>query len=70
MMSYVVVVEFAEIDAVFAQIGGVDVEALELQHQLNGLGDGAVVLNQQNAHANPLLVTWDWNLDTHMVNKV
>ena len=50
----VVIVELAEIDALFAQIGGVDVEAFGLQHQLDGLSGGAVVLNQQNAHASPL----------------
>src|SRR5262245_27090267 len=50
----VVVVKLAEIDTFFAQIGGVDVEALGLQHQLNRLSSGAVVLNQQYAHASPL----------------
>ena len=50
----VVVVELAEIDAFFAEIGGVDVEALGLQHQLDRLSGGAVVLNQQYAHASPL----------------
>src|SRR5262249_43202542 len=50
----VVVVELAEINAFFAQVGGVDVKSLRLQHQLNRLSGGAVVLNQQNAHASPL----------------
>src|SRR5215472_5156405 len=50
----VVVVEFAEIDALFAQIGGVDVEALGLEHQLNRLSRGTVILNQQYAHASSL----------------
>src|SRR5262249_26167714 len=50
----VVVVEFTEIDALFPQIGGVDVEALGLHHQLDRLSGGAVVLNQQYAHASPL----------------
>jgi hypothetical protein len=50
----VVIVELAEIDALFAQIGGVDVEALGLEHQLDRLSSGAVVLNQQYAHASPL----------------
>src|SRR6516225_328407 len=50
----VVVVEFAEIDALFAQIGGVDVEALGFEHQLNRLSGGAIVLNQQYAHASSL----------------
>ena len=51
----VVVVELAEIDALFAEIGGVDVEALGFEHQLDRLRSGAVVLNQQDAHASPLL---------------
>jgi hypothetical protein len=33
----VVIVEFTEIDAFFAEIGGVDVEAFGFQHQLDGL---------------------------------
>jgi hypothetical protein len=40
----VVIVDFAELDAFFAQIGGVDVEVLGLEHPLNELGGGAVVL--------------------------
>ena len=51
----VVVVELAEIDAFFAEVGRVDVEALGLEHQLDALRGRAVVFNQQNAHASPLL---------------
>ena len=47
----VVVVELAEIDALFAEIGRVDVEALGLEHQLDALRGGAVVFDQQYAHA-------------------
>src|SRR5690242_8157708 len=47
----VVVVKFAEIAPLFTQVGRIDVEALRLQHQLNRLSGGAVVLSQQNAHA-------------------
>ena len=50
----VVVIDLAEIDAFFAEVGRIDVEALGLEHQLDRLRDGAVVLDQQNAHANPL----------------
>ena len=50
----VVVVELAEIDAFFAEVGRVDVEALGLEHQLDGLRGRAIVFNQQNAHASPL----------------
>jgi hypothetical protein len=42
----VVVVKFAEIDALFAQIRGVHVEAFRLQHQLDALSCGAVILDQ------------------------
>ena len=42
----VVIVELAEIDAFFAEIGGVDVEALGFEHQLDGLSGRAVVFNQ------------------------
>ena len=50
----VVVVELAEVDTLFAEICRVDVEALGLQHQLDRLRRGAIVFNQQNAHASPL----------------
>jgi hypothetical protein len=51
----VVIVQFAEIDPLFPKVGGVKVEAFGRQHQLNRLSGGAIVLDQQNAHANPLL---------------
>ena len=50
----VVIVKLAEVDALLTEIGGVDVEALGLEHQFDRLRCGAVVLNQQNAHASPL----------------
>src|SRR5262249_1139262 len=50
----VVVVDLAKIDAFFAKICGVDVEALGFEHQLDRLRGGAIVFNQQNAHASPL----------------
>ncbi len=50
----VVVVQLAEVDTFLAEVGGVDVEALGFQHQLDRLSGGAVVLNQQHAHASPL----------------
>ena len=46
----VVIVELAEIQALFAQIGRVDVEALGREHQLDALGGGRLVLDQQHAH--------------------
>ena len=42
----VVVVEFSEVDALFAQVGGVDVKILGLQHQLDALRGCAVVFDQ------------------------
>ncbi len=42
----VVVVELAEIDPFFAEIGDVNVEILGLQHQFDALRGGRVVLNQ------------------------
>jgi hypothetical protein len=58
----VVIVELAEIDAFFAKVGGVGVEALRFQYQLNRLSSGAVVLNQQNAHAICFLATSGWSI--------
>ena len=46
----VVIVELAEIEALFAKIGGVDVEAFGAEHQLDALGRRRLVLNQQHAH--------------------
>ena len=46
----VVIVELAEIDALLAEVGGVDVEVLGLEHQLDALRRRAVVLDQQNPH--------------------
>ena len=42
----VVVVELAEIDALFAEIGRVDVEIFGFEHQLDALSRGAVVFDQ------------------------
>ncbi len=50
----VVIVDFAEIDPFLAEIGRVDVEALRLEHQLDRLRRGAIVFDQQYAHASPL----------------
>src|SRR5690606_20466807 len=49
----VVVVELAEIDAFFAQIGRIDVEALGLEHQFDALCRCTIVFNEQNAHNVP-----------------
>ena len=41
----VVVVDLAEIDPFLAEIGGVDVEALRFEHQLDRLRGGAIVFD-------------------------
>ena len=46
----VVVIELAEIDAFFAEIGRVDVETFRLEHQLDALGRRGIVLDQQYPH--------------------
>jgi len=46
----VVIVELAEVQALFAQIGRIDVEALVGEHELDGLGRGRLVFDQQHAH--------------------
>ena len=46
----VVIVELAEIEALFAQIGRVDVEAFGAEHQLDALRRRRLVLNQQHPH--------------------
>ena len=46
----VVIVELAEIEAFFAQIGRVDVEAFGAEHQLDALGGRRLVFDQQHAH--------------------
>ncbi len=50
----VVIVELAEVQALFAEIGGVDVDAFGRQHELDAAGGGGIILDQQNAHAKPL----------------
>ena len=49
----VVVVHLAEIDPFFTEIGGVDVEALGFEHQRDRPRSGAIVFDQQYAHASP-----------------
>src|SRR6185503_21057400 len=49
----VVVVDLAEIDALFAEVRRIDVESLGLEHQLDALRGCAVVFDQQYAHSIP-----------------
>ena len=46
----VVIIQFAEIEAFLAKVGGVDVEPLGAEHQLDALGDGRLVFDQQHPH--------------------
>ena len=46
----VVIVELAEVQALFAKIRRVDVEAFGGKHQLDALGGGRLVFDQQHAH--------------------
>ena len=46
----VVIIELAEIEAFFAEIGRVDVEAFGAEHQLDALGRGRLVFDQQDSH--------------------
>src|SRR6201999_3547269 len=50
----VVVVQLAEIDALFAEVRRIDVEALGLEHQFDRLRCRAIVFDQENAHARSL----------------
>jgi hypothetical protein len=46
----VVIIQLAQIEALFAQIGRIDVEAFGREHQLDRLGGGRFVFDQQYAH--------------------
>jgi hypothetical protein len=46
----VIIVELAEVDAFLAEIGRVDIEPFGLEHQLDALRRGAIVLDQQDSH--------------------
>jgi hypothetical protein len=48
-------IKFPEIDSFLPEVGHVDVTVFRLQHQLDRLSRGGVVLNQQRAHANPFI---------------
>ena len=52
----VVIVELADLQPVFAEIGGIADEALPLQHHLDAGGCGGIVLNQKHAHQSLRLV--------------
>ena len=49
--DYVVIVKLTEVDALFAKVGRVDVEALRLKHQLDALCRRAIVLDQKHPHS-------------------
>ena len=59
----VVVVELAEVDAFFAQVGGVDVETFRLEHQFDALGRRGIILDQQYPHLeSPMVKAPPWAL--------
>src|SRR5207237_6802877 len=51
----VVIIELAEVQTLFAQIRRIDVEALVGENELDGLGRGRLVFDQQHAHGIGLL---------------
>jgi hypothetical protein len=50
----VVVIELAKLGALLAQVGDVDVKALSVEHHLDALRGSAVVLDEQDSHADSL----------------
>jgi hypothetical protein len=50
----VVIVELAEVDALFAEIRRVNIEILGLEHQFDALRCRAVVFDEKYAHSYPL----------------
>ena len=46
----VVVIQLADLQAVFAEIGGVDDETVGLKHQFDAFRCRAIVFNEQHAH--------------------
>ncbi len=49
----VVIIQLAEIQTFLAEVGRIDIEAFGGEHQLDGLGGGRFVFDQQNAHLSP-----------------
>ena len=49
----VVIINLAQIDAFFTQIGGVDVEALGLEHEFDALRGRMIIFDKQDAHSCP-----------------
>ena len=46
----VVIIELAEVDALLAQVGDVNVEAFRLQHQFDALRGRCIVFDQKYPH--------------------
>jgi hypothetical protein len=53
----VVIIQLAQVQTFLAQVGRVTIKALVGEHQLDSLGRRRLVLDQQNAHLQPL-VRW------------
>ena len=50
----VIVIELAEIQALFSKVGAIDVKALSAQHQFDAAADGWIIFDQQNTHSRSL----------------
>ena len=64
----VVVVQLADLQPILAEIGGIDDEALGVEHQFDTFCDRGVVFDQQNPHGDiPTLMGQDHNLPNQMI---
>ena len=50
----VVIVQLAQIDPFFTEVGGVHIKTVRFQHQLDALSGCTIVFNEQNSHGAPL----------------
>jgi hypothetical protein len=46
----VIIIQLTQIEALFAQVGGVDIEPFGREHHLDGFDRGWLVLNQKHTH--------------------
>ena len=66
--DYVVVIQLSDLQPILTEIGGIDDEALGVQHQFNTFCDRGVVFDQQNPHGDiPTLMGQDHNLPNQMI---
>ena len=55
----VVIVQFAQIDPLFTEVGRVHVETVRFEHQFDALRCGAIVFYEQNSHWSPSSANWE-----------